>query len=308
MAFPTIYPQEGWYNLTAEVTRPDGEIEILGPVTTDTTGSTGVTYTPTMVGIYTFRTHFPEQVVEATSPFVGIQAGTIMEESYSDEVELIVQEEERQYYPGHELPTEYWSRPIDSQLREWASVTGNWLGAVPGLHAKYTQAPETAHVLWAEPVTTGGLVGGEFGSHGFHTGDAYEGLVMTRASPVIINGILYYNQYPANYHTQEMVAVDIRTGEEVWRKEGVRVSIGQILQYDSRNQHGAFGYLWEVVGRTWNAYSPDTGEWMYTMTNVPTTFFFGSWMANTVRGPNGEMLTYTAVSYTHLTLPTKRIV
>lgn len=131
MAFPTMYPQEGWYNLTAEVTRPDGEIEILGPVTTDTTGSTGVTYTPTMVGIYTFRTHFPEQVVEATSPFVGIQAGTIMEESYSDEVELIVQEEERQYYPGHELPTEYWSRPIDSQLREWASVTGNWLGAVP---------------------------------------------------------------------------------------------------------------------------------------------------------------------------------
>ena len=291
MAYPTAYPQPGWYNLTCEVKRPDGETDILGPVDTDLTGATGTEYVPTMVGVYTFRTHFPEQVKTFRDNYSG-PAGTIMEESYSEWVELEVTNESREFYPEHQLPTEYWTRPIDSQLREWAAISGNWLGCVPNSYAEYTEGPETAHILWAEPVTTGGLAGGEFGSHGFHTGDAYEGLVMVRASPVIINGILYYNKYPSNYPMKEMIAVDIRTGQEVWRKEGVRVDFGQIMKYDSRNQHGAFGYIWEVAGSAWNAYSPDTGEWLYTMTNVPIMFFFGSWRSDTTRGPSGEIIKY----------------
>jgi outer membrane protein assembly factor BamB len=291
MAYPTAYPQPGWYDLTCEVKRPDGETVILGPFDTDLTGATGAEYTPTMVGTYSFRTYFPEQEKNFNDRYSG-PPGTIMEESYSDWVDLTVTDDPREFYPEHQLPTEYWTRPIDSQLREWATISGNWLGCVPNSYAAYTEGPETAHVLWAKAVTTGGLAGGEFGYHGFHTGDAYEGLVMVRASPVIINGILYYNHYPSNYPMKELIAVDIRTGEEIWKKEGIRVDFGQIMKYDSRNQHGAFGYLWEVAGSTWNAYSPDSGEWLYTMTNVPVSFFFGSWRADTTRGPSGEIIKY----------------
>ena len=294
MAFPTAYPQTGWEGLLLYVTRPDNVVEKLGPYKTDTTGCTGVVYQPTMTGKYYFQTYFPEQVVQVTT--AGIPAGTILEASYSDKVELTVREEPIEYYPGFSLPTEYWTRPINTQLREWSSIAGNWLTCVPNLFNPYTEAPETAHILWAKPLITGGLVGGEFEGHGFHTGDAYEGLMMTRASPTIINGKLFYNQYPANYHTQMLIAVDLRTGEELWRKNGTRLSLGQILSYNSRNQMGCFEYLWEVVGTTWRAYHPFTGEWMYTMTNVPASFVFGTFGATTVWGPNGEILAYTVNS------------
>ncbi len=45
-------------------------------------------------------------------------------ESYSPEVELVVQEEPLPYYPGAPLPNEYWSRPINvAQLREWYTIS-----------------------------------------------------------------------------------------------------------------------------------------------------------------------------------------
>ncbi|MEM1785484.1 MAG: PQQ-binding-like beta-propeller repeat protein [Candidatus Bathyarchaeia archaeon] len=290
MAFPTAYPQTGWKGLYLYVERPDGIVEKLGPFDTDTTGCTGVTYTPRMVGKYYFQTYFPEQIVEVAT--AGIPAGTILEESWSEKVELIVQEEPIKYYPGFQLPTEFWTRPINTQLREWAHIAGNWLGPMPNLYNPYTQAPETAHILWVKPLITGGLVGQPYDYYGFHTGDAYEGLMMMRAPPVIINGILFYNQYPANYHIQTLIAVDLRTGEEIWRRNGTRVSLGQVLSYNTRNQMGCHAYIWEVVGTTWRAYHPFTGAWMYTMTNVPAGFVFGTFAANTVYGPNGEILTY----------------
>ena len=38
----------------------------------------------------------------------------------------VLAEPPAKFYPGHALPTEYWSRPIDPQLREWytSQVTG----------------------------------------------------------------------------------------------------------------------------------------------------------------------------------------
>lgn len=50
----------GWEGLTITVTDPQGGTETLGPFRTDSTGGTGTVYTPTMVGTYTFQTHFLE--------------------------------------------------------------------------------------------------------------------------------------------------------------------------------------------------------------------------------------------------------
>jgi len=48
---------------------------------------------------------------------------------------------------------------------------------------------------------------------------------------------------------------------------------------------GAFSYLWTTVGTTWHAWEPLTGEWRYTMTNVPS--------GTNIYGPNGEICRYT---------------
>ncbi len=104
------WPKPGWEGLTVEDTRPDGETEIIGTLRTNTTGSTVTVYTPSMVGTYYLQTHFHEHVLVFNVYLFGgppiLLAGTVMEASSSDIVELVVQEEPIEYHPGTPLPTE----------------------------------------------------------------------------------------------------------------------------------------------------------------------------------------------------------
>ncbi|PVX25666.1 MAG: hypothetical protein CW691_03905, partial [Candidatus Bathyarchaeum sp.] len=278
----------GWENLTVTVTKPDGTSETLGPYRTDATGGTGAVYVPTMVGTYTLRTNFPEQILDVA--VAGTAAGTLMEASTSEPLDLIVQDESIQYYQAHSLPNEYWARPIDAQLREWSTITGNWLERRPPnfFAAGNGDAPESAHILWAKPLQSGGLIGGDFDALSYEHGDAYEGKWVPS---VIINGILYYNLYEADGGSnveQKVCAVDLKTGEELWCKtlgNNERLEFGQIMYWDSYNVHGAYPYLWTVVGSTWNAYDPFTGRLEYSMAGVPRiTNLYGS---------KGEIYGYT---------------
>jgi hypothetical protein len=281
----------GWEGLTVTVTKPDGHTETLGPFKTDSTGGTGTIFVPTMAGNYTLQTHYPEQEMPITSS--GVPAGTVMQASDSDKLTLVVTEEPREYYPGAPLPTEYWTRPIDDQLREWYTVAGNWpvpsalFG--PSIHpawvAPYNDGPETAHILWTKPFEDGGLVGGELGlvgsggtSVGFGIGDAYEG---KWSGSMIIAGRLYYQAggsrglLPVVYH-----CVDLHTGEELWAKTFLNnqtIAFGQLLYFQSFNYQGTFAYLWVTVGggrtglpESWYAFDALNGDWRFTVTNVPS--------------------------------------
>lgn len=298
---------DGWEGLTVTVTRPDGTTETLGTFRTDSTGSTGTTYTPSMVGTYYFQTHFPEQVFNWTTAAVFDPAlfGPIKYlASDSEKKPLIVQEEPIKYYSESTMPTEFWTRPIDAQHREWYTISANWLRIPPNrLALNNDNAPESAHILWAKPLTYGGLAGGLTGEHAFDCGDAYEGKFV---NSVIINGILYYNRYATvlfggGWVQQGIVAVDIRTGEELWFRNNTRLAFGQTLYWDSHNSHSVFSYLWSTASvfnpatftmtNEWTAYDPFTGEFMYKMTNVPSgSVMFGADM--TVIGEKGEFLIY----------------
>ncbi|MBN2260648.1 MAG: hypothetical protein JW702_08880, partial [Clostridiales bacterium] len=116
----------GWEGLTVEVTKPDGSSETLGPYTTDSTGGTGGIFIPDMTGTYQMYTVFPQQTVLAGGGFFGPAYNLTYLASESEVLELVVTAEPIQFYPGHALPTEYWSRPIDAQLREWSSISGSW--------------------------------------------------------------------------------------------------------------------------------------------------------------------------------------
>jgi len=286
---------QGWEGLRITIERPDGVTDTIDNIRTDSTGGTGALYTPTMTGTYYCQLHFPEQVIKWTfrsySTGETLTAGTIMLASDSEVVELVVQDDPTPYYPGQPLPSEYWTRPIDAQLREWSVVSGSWLWSDakgPRAVTGNDEAPETAHILWAKPLTWGGQAGGTMEDWSFSHGDAYESKWDNR---IIINGILIYPHRAARggdlplYYT----AVNLRTGEELWKKtlssseeDNLGILFGQNLKWAGYNHHAIYPYIWATnyVGRglsgdDWHAFDPYTGEWQFTVANVPsgTTVF-----------------------------------
>jgi hypothetical protein len=296
----------GWEGLQVIIQKDGHTVKTINDIKTDSTGGTGISWTPDETGTYILTTYFPEQIAPVVTGFFQANppSNAIMLEGHSDDLELVVQDEPVAYYPGHPLPTEYWSRPIDDQLREWAPIAGNWLGdqvsmdASPPAQTIYYDfneyAPETAHVLWAKPLTMGGIAGGQVGDHGFDQGDAYE---PKWTGAVIIGGIVFYNQFEVTGSEtglyRSVVAVDLHTGEELWNKQlldlngdNQNLDFGQVFYFDGFNQHGVFDYLWTTTGSsTWNAYDSLTGRWVYTMEGVPS--------GTRMYGPNGEIYVYT---------------
>jgi hypothetical protein len=282
---------QGWEGLSITIERPDGETDTIDNIRTDSTGGTGAVYTPTMTGTYYCQSHFPEQVLKwSFFSYTAMEMyveGTIMLASDSEVVELVVQEDPIPYYPGQPLPSEYWTRPIDAQLREWSTVSGSWLWSAargPRAVTGNDEAPETAHILWTKPLTWGGQAGGtSMGDWSFSHGDAYEGKWNNR---IIINGILIYCHRASDiprYYT----AVNLRTGEELWTKtlgDNLGILFGQNLKWAGFNHHAVYDYIWAASGSfgfrfspsdDWYAFDPYTGELAFTVLNVPpgTTVF-----------------------------------
>ncbi len=291
---------DGW-NVTVTVTDPNGKSSTIGPLKTWSTGTVGQYFTPDIVGNYTLVCNF-ERVYYNSSQPARAPAGWYAA-SKTDPYTLVVTEEPTEKYPGQPLPSEYWSRPIDSQLREWWSVAGQWAYKPENLIVEANAAPTTAHILWNTPLgdTSGGLIGGDdLRDHGYQNGDAYEGKF---AGSVIINGVLYYNKYVSGAPTQTIVAIDLHTGQKKWENTysfgGGRISTGQILYWDSLNNRGGFSYIWLASGTTMYAVDAESGILRYNMTNVPSGTIY--------MGPSGEMLKYSIVNYGNSSNPNYRL-
>jgi hypothetical protein len=280
---------QGWEGLTVTVEAPSETFTLDNDgagYRTDSTGGTAFVWIPEETGNYRLRLNFPEQTVqtEFTDYERGVlfPVGTVMLGSTSDWVEVVVTEEPNVPYPDQPLPAEYWTRPIDPQLRIWNVVAGNWRerGRNSIAEAAY-DAPETAHVLWTTPITTGGLTGGLWTDvpASSETGDAYEGKF---PGAIVLNGILYWQTGGSRSDPSEntyTVATDLHTGEELWRTNERSYSFGQILYFNSFNYDGVFTYL---VDSSYNFYDPLTGNWQFGFSDVPSGTRF--W------GPSGEIL------------------
>ncbi|PVX27346.1 MAG: hypothetical protein CW716_02760 [Candidatus Bathyarchaeum sp.] len=295
---------EGWEGLWITITDPEGIESTITDIRTDSTGGTGVPFTPTKLGTYECVGHFPETAISVTPMFGGDPYDQVYLASDTEIIELVVNNDPAQYYPGHAQPTEYWTRPINAQFYEWGEISGDWLWPAGSYtmpprakyHAGNADAPEAAHVLWTKPYTQGGLASYDLGKVQYEMGDAYELKFM---GSVIMSGVLYYNRYEDQGSDpeldQDVVAVDLKTGEELWVKNwnNERLAFGQTFYWDSYNYHGVFGYLWTDSGAsgfgtagtgTWKAYDPLSGRWEYTMENVPGGY--------NLYGPKGEIYRY----------------
>ena len=324
---PTANAQYGdrWTNMTVIVTHPDGTTETLGPFTSDATGGGHTTYTPNVVGNYTFQMIFGGNTLAGNNPFPGVPpnafVGDYYQPSKSNVFTLTVQTEPIEPARITPLPTTYWNRPIYAENNNWYSVAGNWLGfgastfANTGMYNAsanynpYTTASNTAHILWTKPEAFGGTMGGEFG--GSETGNFYStSQYEPKFAPVILNGILYYTMYPGSVtNPAGIAAVNLRTGQTLWTLNTTTIlRCGQILNYVTPNQYGGLAYIWTTgnpltyisatavfAGLTYNMFDAMTGQYILSIVN-------GTSMTLT-EDENGNLIGYY-VNTTNLAAPT----
>lgn len=233
---PPIYTNgsgTGWTGWMLTITHPDGTTETQGPFHSDSVGSKSLFYVPNTNGTYYFQATMPTQT-QASSPTNNYLGYT------SNKWALTVQTQPITFPADNPLPTGYWQRPINAQNAIWYSIGGAWLAMnlvygtgcdSMGCFNPYTTAPNTAHILWSNYQTVGGIAGGNIGigQYGFksflggasptegatfYTGLSYEGRY---GPPIMINGLLIVN-CPAigAGGIGGAKAVDLRTGQQVW--------------------------------------------------------------------------------------------
>lgn len=276
-----------WIGFTVDITKPDGNVETRGPFTSDAVGGAYFQYTPTMTGAYKFQMHYPGgQTMTGSSFFTGPFDNTYLA-SDSNIYSVTVQDEQITTPTGPPIPTGYWTRPINGENHQWASIGSNWL--MPAWNSmsrsfdagfaiqREGTAPNTAHILWTKEMCFGGLVGGVYGTDFFHDGRSYE---YWFKPPVIISGRLYYNdiygQEGSSYGSgtaqptgwNSFSCVDMETGETIFTIPNEYISFGQIYNYVSPNQAGAHAYLWGTSGTNYKMYDAWSGKYILTIANV----------------------------------------
>jgi outer membrane protein assembly factor BamB len=275
------------------ITKPDGTVVTYGPVSSYAgDGTAWFTYVPDAVGTWKFKYDFLGMYYPAAYYYQGkvvangTSGATYLDSAYykpaiTPEVSVTVQADFVSSYPPAALPTDYWTRPVSPNNREWRYILGNWpatgmYGSGEGWPANtnaymsnyrfapYVQAPGSAHILWKQQGAIGGLIGGKSGQLSFtgagviptiiFAGRCYAS-VSVPPDPVYINGTW---QYPSAVSAvTKWRCFDLRTGDIYWeRPVASGETLPTILTYEpggpevpgAEAQHTDTVYLVALIG------------------------------------------------------------
>ena len=214
---------------TVTFTKPDGttdKVENLKSYEAD--GTSWFEYMVDQVGTWQVVFSFPGQFFPAGRYLNGVPTTNVSGTSYaydmyyepatSPTTNLTVQSEQVMswYSP---LPTDYWTRPISLNNREWNVIAGNYpwdkmrlagsMNGAPSYLGPYITASKTAHVLWSRQDTfPTGIIGAEAGNYG-NTGSG-------DTPTMIFEGRCYDTQTVRWYNGSMLscaICYDLRTGE-----------------------------------------------------------------------------------------------
>lgn len=240
---PLPYP-DVYENIVFTITAPNGTAIDIGPLSSFLEGTMWFEYIPDVVGDWSISFSFPgdDGHLACTSPTT----------------EFTVQEEPIPSWPGASLPTDYWTRPINSDNREWYQISGDWpqIGhdAAKSGYNPYTSGPNTAHVLWTYQTALGGLTGGEYGSESF----GYGGM----GNPKWVMAGLAYMDRVDGLH-----CIDIKTGETRWIKP---ITITGVMHGDP--EQGGHRPELLKLGSTFRKYDALTGDLVKEVEGMSGTY------------------------------------
>ena len=208
---------------TVAVTKPDNTTDTIGPVNSYLAdGTSWSEYTVDQVGTWKFQFDFPGEYFPAGRYIDGVlnttatSGGVVYPAMYykpatSIVTELTVLNEQVFSWPPSPLPTDYWTRPISPQNREWYAIAGvypwpytNWNRDDYG---PWLTVPKSSHVVWFDVQQLGGIIGGDTYTRSLTTAPATTYVTYMgrgyETKTVTINGV----------PTSCAVSYDLRTGE-----------------------------------------------------------------------------------------------
>ncbi len=222
-------------------TRPDGTTDTVGPMGSYYgDGTNWLEYTPDQVGTWKIKfdflgAYFPPGNYTSSAAFTINQTlnaplGVYYRPSSDGPYEFVVQSEVALSWPGSALPTDYWTRPVSHENREWWPILGSYpsngiVGGGPDWPAgtntymsnydfiPYVQAPKSAHIVWKQQRADGGMLGGTLGL--FSNSDSGSGF------NIVYNGRAYGTISKPGSGTTAVTywqCYDLRTGELLWER------------------------------------------------------------------------------------------
>ena len=293
---PTYYAQnmvnvqEGWEDLSCTITKPDGTKDTFMPTDVslehsgqDEAGKSTIVgsllfyYKPTAVGNYSISASFPGQTFTTDTQYANLNLSVYYKPSATTKLATWTVQEDivlsglLNGYPWSALPTGFWTTPTSINNREWSAISGDWIAPKYNNwlynYNPYSTAPTTPHIIWANQIQTGGLVGGDWGSLGINgIQNAWT------QGPLIYSGFLYQNDLIGGTYS----CWNLYTGQLMWRNTG---AIAQVMRISpayqtaaQANEGGILAWLWDFsTAGQWKRIDPYTGQLLQTITNVPTT-------------------------------------
>lgn len=215
---------------TITFTKPDGTTDVVGPVNSFVAdGTYWFTYAPDQIGTWKIQFKYTGDYYPAGRYVNGVLNNSAspgssfldqrdypstyyLPASTPEQTLEVIQEPVLSWYSA--LPTDYWSRPISPENREWYAIGGNYpwayYNSVEAYAGPFVQGPNTAHIVWKQQGALAGLIGGEPGIYGLQS---------TPSTPsVIYMGRCYQTMtVPINgVPTSCAVCYDLRTGEQYY--------------------------------------------------------------------------------------------
>jgi outer membrane protein assembly factor BamB len=237
------------------ITKPDETKDVLVMNSYPDDGTQWFEYVVDQVGTWKLKFEFPGTYFPAGRYSKGYivtnTTGSLYTESAyyepssTAEQTLTVQEEIVESWPPEALPTDYWTRPVAYEHREWWPILGNypWYGPGGGTEwdalypdtnpywgnyffTPWVQGPNTAHVAWKRQGAIAGILGGDWGVEvanlGFFSGSI-------GFNPTIVYAGRAYQTLVKDVNGEVKTvwqSYDIRTGEVYWEHVTEIASVG----------------------------------------------------------------------------------
>lgn len=304
------------YKLT--ITKPDGTQDVITMDSYVADGTAWLEYTADQVGEWKLKWEFPGvyfpagryfegKIINATTGGQVYNKAVYCPATSTKEQTLIVQQDMVWSWLPTPLPTDYWTRPVNEENREWWPILGNypWYGPGGGpmwnelypdtnpyanptyAFVPWVQGPNSPHIVWKREYNLGGLIGGDIGSASsiywtewynrptiVLAGKGYQSV--TKPSPTGPSGQAYWQCY------------DIRTGEIFWERpiysgesEPTLIEYGiTSIAVPGAQPKPDTPYIMSISGGYLRKYDPVNGYMLLNVSIAPLTGSGGNYYMN----------------------------